>query len=109
MVKSMKNPKPSFLELVLGRTVEVELPGKPGRRKVSKKWFDAMVAEGQIRRVSADSESQLVSNAVTLVRVARLGPIEFFMRLLDRFPKLAKAKPEDWDFFLGVGSICAGL
>ncbi len=108
--RSMKDPKPTFLELLLGRTVDVELPGKSGRRKVSKKWFDTMIAEGQIQPANTrDSEPPAVSNAKLLVRLARLGPIGFLVPLLDRFPQLTQAKPEDWDFFLGVGSVCAGL
>src|SRR5258708_7484317 len=105
----MKGPRPSFLEMLLGRTVEIELPDKPGRRKVSRKWFDAMVAEGKIKPVTGIDESQIISNAELLVRLALLGPIGLFVPLLDRFPHLAKAKPEDWDFFLGVGSAFAGL
>jgi hypothetical protein len=105
----MKDPRPSFLEVLLGRTVEIELPGKPGRRKVSKTWFDAMVAEGEIKAVVRDNESQLVSNAQLLVSAAQLGPVGVFVPLLDRFPRLAQAKPEDWDFFLGVASTFAGL
>lgn len=105
----MKGPKPNLLERVLGRTVEVEIPGKPGRRRVSRKWFDAMVAEGKFTMVPAADESYLASRAVNLVRVARLGPIGFFVRLLDRFPNLSKATPEDWHFLLGVAAVCAGL
>lgn len=104
----MTDPKPSLLEVLLGRTVEIELPGKSGRRKVSKKWFDRMVATGQIEPTHRDTEP-LVSNAKLLVRVARIGPVGLFVPLLDRFPGLAKAKPEDWDFFLGVGSAFAGI
>ncbi len=105
----MKNPRPSFLEVLLGRTVEIEFPGTHNRRRVSKKWFDTMIAEGQVKPVTTNKESQLVSSAEVLVRVARVGPVGLFVPLLDRFPQLAKAKPEDWDFFLGVASVFVGL
>lgn len=105
----MKGPKPSLLEIVLGQTVEIELPGQSGLRKVSKKWFDRMVAEGRIRRTSSLEATPVAEEARVLVNSARLGPMSLFVPVLDDFPLLADATPEDWDFFLGISVVAAGL
>ncbi len=106
----MKGPRPSILEVLLGRTVEVQLPGESGRRKVSAKWFDTMVADGTIGPVSNEnSATGLAERTRIMVRATRIGPIGLFVPLSERFSALAGSKPEEWDFFLAVGAVCAAL
>jgi hypothetical protein len=105
----MKSPKPSFLERLTGKTVEMEAPGPDGRpikRTVSKKWFDAMVAQGKIQRID---KGQLEENARFMVRLARLTAVNSFVSVLDRFPQLGEVQPESWDFFLTIAGVQAGL
>jgi hypothetical protein len=92
-----------LLDSLFGEKIEIELPGPNGEnvsRRVTKKWWDRMVAEGKVSRVD-----HLQKQAVKLVSSGKLLAVSLYQPLSERFPVASEIDPDDWDFFATIGGV----
>lgn len=86
--------------------IEIEMPepeGKIIRRRVSKKWWDKMVAEGKAKRIGPEVEAQ------RFVTMAKGVAATLTLPLLERFPQLAETDIGRLDFLFIIASTQAGV